>query len=228
MLVDLHTHTTVSSGCSVISPERLIEAARRKDLDGVCVTDHYSIKGAEVTQALGRKMGFPVFRGVEARTDLGDMLVFGYYRDIPEGIRLDVLCRTVHEVGGLVFAAHPFHTGGGPSLLQMFQRRGLDLETEWNQVETLWALDGLETLNGNVSEVDNARALTLAQNLGVPGIGGSDAHSVGMVGSGATRFERAIRSGRDLVAALKRARFQPIRLRVQEQTEQGLWPECPT
>jgi hypothetical protein len=31
-------------------------------------------------------MNFPVFRGIEARSDFGDMLVFGYYKDIPEGI----------------------------------------------------------------------------------------------------------------------------------------------
>ena len=228
MLVDLHTHTTVSSGCSVMSPEGLIEAARGRGLHGVCVTDHYAIKGAEVTQALGRKMGYPVFRGVEARTDLGDMLVFGYHRDVPEGIRLDALCRMVHQVGGLVFAAHPFHTGGGPSLVQALRHRGLDLETGWNEIETLWALDGVETLNGNVSEADNARACVLAENLGVPGIGGSDAHSVGMVGSAATRFEGAIGTGRDLVAALRRARFEPLRLGASVQTRQRLWPGRPT
>jgi hypothetical protein len=212
MLIDLHTHTTVSSGCSMMSPEGLIEAARRRALDAVCVTDHFSIEGANVTQTLARDMDLPVFRAVEARTDWGDMLVFGCYRDISEGISLQDLCWFVHEAGGLIFVAHPFHKSGGPSLTRAFRGRGLDLETDWDQVEVLQELDGVETLNGNVSDHDNAKAVTLARRLGVPGIGGSDAHAVGMVGSAATRFSASIRSDAELVAALKRGDYAPVRL----------------
>jgi hypothetical protein len=209
VLIDLHTHTTVSSGCSIMSPGALIEAARRRDLDAVCVTDHFFIEGANVTQALGRKTDFPVFRAVEARTDWGDMLVFGNYRDIPEGVSLQDLCRAVHEVDGLIFVAHPFHTRGGPSLTLAFRGRGLDLAKDWGQVPVLKELDGVETLNGNVSADDNARARALARRLGVPGIGGSDAHAVDMVGSAATRFSRPIRSDAELVAALRTGDYAP-------------------
>ena len=212
-LIDLHTHTTISSGCSVLEPEDLIEAARRRGLDAICVTDHYFIEGANVTQRLGREMEFPVFRGVEARTNLGDMLVFGYYRDIPEGISLQDLCWYVHEVGGLVFAAHPFHTGGGPSLTLAFQERGRDLREDWDRVEVLRELDGVETLNGQVEADVNAQARALARELGVPGVGGSDAHAAHMVGSAATRFARSVRSEADLLAALKDGSYSPLRLR---------------
>jgi predicted metal-dependent phosphoesterase TrpH len=212
VLIDLHTHTTVSSGCSVMSPEGLIRAARRRDLDAVCVTDHFSIEGANVTQALGREMDFPVYRAVEARTTWGDMLVFGYYRDIPEGISLQNLCWTVHEVGGLVFAAHPFHTGGGPSLILGFRERGLDLAMDWGRVPVIEELDGVETLNGNVSADHNAEAGALARRLGIPGIGGSDAHAVDMVGSAVTRFSRPIRSDTGLVAALRNGEYAPVQL----------------
>ena len=151
-LVDLHTHTTISSGCSVMEPGQLIGAARKRGLDGVCVTDHYAIEGANVTQALGRKVGFPVFRGVEARTDFGDMLVFGYYQDIPEGISLHDLCWYVHEAGGLVFAAHPFHLVGGPSLALQFRQRGWVLSDDWERVPILRELDGIETVKGAAQE----------------------------------------------------------------------------
>ena len=104
MLIDLHNHTKISSPCSLLSPEELIETAQAEGLDGICVTDHLYVEGANVAQELGRKMNFPVFRGVEARTSLGDMLVYGYYKDIPEGISLEDLCWYVHEVGGVVFA----------------------------------------------------------------------------------------------------------------------------
>lgn len=211
-LIDLHVHTTISSGCSVLDPGDLIEAARRSRLDAVCVTDHYFIEGANVTQRLGRERGFPVFRGVEARTDLGDMLVFGYYQDIPEGISFQDLCWYVHEVGGLVFAAHPFHTHGGPSLTLSFQHRGLDLAEDWDRLPVLRELDGVETLNGQVSEEANRQARVLARRLGVPGIGGSDAHAAHMVGSAATRFPRPIRSEAELVPALRDGDYSPVRL----------------
>jgi len=212
-LIDLHSHTTISSGCSVLEPKELIETARCRGLDAVCVTDHFSIEGANVTQQLGQDMGFPVFRGVEARTSLGDMLVFGYYRDIPEGISLEDLCWYVHEVGGLVFAAHPFHTGGGPSLTLGFQERGYDLKEDWDRVEVLQELDGVETANGQVGADANAQAETLARRLDVPGIGGSDAHAADMVGRAATRFARSVRSDADLVAALRGEDYLAVRLR---------------
>jgi len=211
-LIDLHTHTTVSSGCSVMEPSELIEAARRRGLDGVCVTDHYAIEGANVTQRLGREMAFPVFRGVEARTDLGDMLVFGYYQDIPEGIPLPDLCWYVHEVGGLVFAAHPFHLSGGPSLALRFRDRGWTLSEDWREVDVLGELDGVEIANGQVASDANAEASRLADRLGVPGVGGSDAHSADMVGTAETRFPQDVASDADLVAALREGGYAAARL----------------
>lgn len=211
-MVDLHTHTTISSGCSVLEPEALIEAARRDGLDAVCVTDHFSVEGANATQSLGRDVGFPVFRGVEARTNLGDMLVFGYYQDIPQGISLEDLCWYVHEVGGLVFAAHPFHTRGGPSLVLEFRERGLDLLADWHRVEILQELDGVETVNGQVERDANEQAQLLAHHLHVPGIGGSDAHAVDMVGTAGTRFAKPVRSDSELVAALKSGDYQALLL----------------
>ena len=209
-LIDLHTHTTISSGCSILQPAELIEVAQRRGLDAVCVTDHYFIEGANVTQQMGQEVGFPVFRGVEARTELGDMLVFGYYQEIPEGIPFQDLCWYVHEVGGLVFAAHPFHTGGGPSLILSFRDRGLDLSEDWDEMEVLQELDGVETLNGQVGDDVNARAQMLARHLGVPGIGGSDAHTIDMVGTAATRFPGRVNSDAELVEALKASGYAPV------------------
>lgn len=44
-LIDLSKHTPVSSCCSVMEPYELIEAARRRGSDSVCVTYHYSTEG---------------------------------------------------------------------------------------------------------------------------------------------------------------------------------------
>lgn len=212
MLIDMHNHTRVSSPCSLLSAQELIEAARARGLDAICVTEHLFVEGANVAQEIGRQVGFPVFRGVEARTDLGDMLVFGYYRDIPQGISLEELCTKVHQVGGLVFVAHPYHEAGGWNLLAGMRARGLDLDTDWDKLPVLKKLDGVEILNGQVSDDINGQARLLAARLQLPGIGGSDSHLVRMVGAAATRFEAWIQSEEQLIAALKSGRFEAIRL----------------
>jgi predicted metal-dependent phosphoesterase TrpH len=212
VLIDMHNHTRVSSPCSLLSAQELIEAARARGLDAICVTEHLYVEGANVAQEIGRQVGFPVFRGVEARTDLGDMLVFGYYRDIPQGISLEELCRKVHQVGGLVFVAHPYHEAGGWNLVASMRARGLDLDTDWDKLPVLRELDGVEILNGQVADEINGQARLLAARLQRPGIGGSDSHLVRMVGAAATRFEAWIQSEEQLIAALKSGRFEAIRL----------------
>lgn len=213
MLIDLHNHTNISSHCSILSPEDLIETARARGLDALCVTDHHTIEGATVAQEAGVRMGFPVFRGIEARSNLGDMLVFGYYKDIPDGISFEDLCWYVHEVGGLLFAAHPFHVGGGPSVRGALESRHLDPDIQWEAVPVLRQLDGIEILNGQVTDDNNYRAKLLAENMQLPGIAGSDAHSLDMIATAATRFLDPISSDGDLVNALRARRYEPVRLR---------------
>lgn len=210
MLIDMHNHTNISSPCSLLSPEELIETARLRGADAVCVTEHSFIEGANLTQEIGRKLGYPVFRGIEARSALGDMLVFGYYNDIHEGISLSELCRHVHDAGGVVFAAHPYHTTGGWNLYSALRGMGKDPDRDWENLKILRELDGIETINGHVSEETNAKAGALADRLGIPGIGGSDAHAAHMVGRAATRFECPIRSEEELVKALKRGGYTAV------------------
>ena len=209
----MHNHTRVSSPCSLLSPEELVETARRKGLDAICVTEHLFIEGANVAQEIGRNMNFPVFRGVEARSELGDMLVFGYYKDIPEGISLDDLCWYVHEVGGVIFIAHPYHTKGGCNLYSSMQGHGLDLDADWDKLRVLKEVDGVEVVNGQVPDEVNAKAWILAARLDVPGIGGSDSHSIDMIGKAVTKFAQRIRSDKELVEALKSGCYRALRLR---------------
>jgi predicted metal-dependent phosphoesterase TrpH len=208
----MHNHTAVSSSCSRLSAEELIVEARLKHLDAVCVTEHAQMKGAELAQAIGRQMNFPVFKGIEARTDLGDMLIYGFYNDIPDGVPLDELCSRVTEAGGVIFAAHPFHTRGGWNLYTAVKQLGLNLEEDWKKLEVLKKLTGFEIINGNVDNETNSLARTLALNLGLPGIAGSDAHARSMVGKAATRFRHIIRTESDLVQALKKGDFEAVRL----------------
>ncbi len=213
MLIDLHNHTEVSSSCSRLSPEELIEEARIRSLDAICVTEHGTLQGAEVARRIGEKLNFPVFRGIEARTDLGDMLVYGWHKDIPDGTPLAELCEQVIGCGGVIFAAHPFHTRGGWNLFTAVREMGFDLQKDWKRLVFLKQLTGIEIINGNVDEETNGLAHALATNLGLPGIAGSDAHARHMVGKAATLFPKKITSETELVGALKSNAFEALRLR---------------
>jgi predicted metal-dependent phosphoesterase TrpH len=210
-VIDLHTHTFPASGCSRMSAEELIEAAIEAGLDGVAVTDHLVVDGASRAQEIARlKYGFPVFRGVEAHADqVGDVLVYGCYRDFAPGMSWEALRRRVVAAGGVLIPAHPF--------------RGWDRRLFWGYLlEHGWrggmdqgdgdipGLVAIEVLNGGCTAEENAEAARLARVLGVPGIGGSDAHAVHAVGRAATWFPGWITSDAELVAALKAGGYRAV------------------
>ena len=40
MLIDLHCHTFPLSQCSILTIDQLVDGARRRGLDGLCLTEH--------------------------------------------------------------------------------------------------------------------------------------------------------------------------------------------
>lgn len=212
MLIDLHNHTRHSSVCSLLSAQDLIERAMAVGLDGVCVTEHQVIEGANVAQKVGRRYGFPVFRGVEAHTTIGDILVYGYYYDIPEGTDGVELCRTVADAVGVAVMAHPFRSRV-PALGRYLERQGLPLDENLVGRPELSGFTAIETLNSQCTGGESEKAQRLADILGLPGVGGSDSHALHMVGRCATRFQAPIRSDEELVAALKSGQYKAVRLR---------------
>ncbi len=171
----------------------MIEAARRVGLDGLCVTEHDRIEGGLVARELGRKLGFPVFAGVECLSDIGDFVVFGVERDFEPGFPHEELMALVREQGGFAFAAHPFRN----------TTRSLN-----ERIATVPGLQVIEIENGGTSPVANRRARIMAERLGLWGVGASDAHAPHEVGRASTRFDPRIRNERELIAALSRGLFE--------------------
>jgi len=211
-LIDLHTHTSHSSGCAHMTAEALIEAAIEAGLDGVAVTEHLVPDGARVAQEIAqRKYGFAVFCGVEANaTIFGDVLVFGCCRGFAHQTPWPALRRTVEEAGGVVIAAHPFRRWDGLALWSYLEKEGLDLTPALAQADFVQGLTAIEVENGGVRPDENEQALALARVLGLPGLGGSDAHVARDVGRAATLFPGTIRTDAELVAALKRGGYRPV------------------
>jgi hypothetical protein len=80
----------------------------------------------------------------------------------------------------------------------------------------------LEAINGHGSQHENLFAWQLCARLGLPGIGGSDAHHVREVGICATRFQQPVYDVGDLVRELKAGRFHAVNLRTKAEAGESL------
>lgn len=189
MLIDLHTHTTAHSACSAITPAELIEAAKAAGLDAVCITEHDFLWPLPAIRDLAEEHGFTVLRGVEATTEVGHVLVYGL-TSWRRGLgTLQELEAFVREQGALMFLAHPSRRYGRP--------------VEGNIASIF---DSLEIANASEGQLQNANAATLARSCRLPGIGGSDAHSLREVGMASTRLAKAVSTEEELVRELLRGR----------------------
>jgi predicted metal-dependent phosphoesterase TrpH len=206
MRIDLHIHTSPRSACSYIDPPELIQEARRLKLDGICLTEHQVLWDTDDVDKLAREGGIRVFRGNEFTTNQGDILVFGFYKDIKELLLVQELREEVKKAGGFMIAAHPFRGfktfGIGQlqmSVEQACKRKVLDY------------VDAVEVGNGKLSPDENDMARKVAEKLGLPGTGGSDAHRVDEIGKWVTVFEKEVRSEIELVEELHAGRFSAVK-----------------
>jgi predicted metal-dependent phosphoesterase TrpH len=205
MLIDLHVHSAPASPCSSIRVEQLIAEARAAGLDGICLTDHNHRWDPREVESLRQKHGFLVLRGNEITTDQGDILVMGLEEDIQGVIKLGDLRKKVLQARGFMIAAHPFRG------FLTFGIGYLGLTPEKAGRRPVFRdVDAVEVMNSRVSEKENGFAAQVAEMLGLPVVGGSDAHKPGEVGRYATCFTGPIQNERDLIEALKTGRFAPV------------------
>jgi predicted metal-dependent phosphoesterase TrpH len=210
-LIDLHTHTRPLSHDSTLSPDDLIDAAKRARLDGICLTEHDFFWEHEATADLARRHAFLVIPGIEVNTEFGHILVFGLERFVFGMHRLADLVRLVGEAGGAMVAAHPY-------------RRQLPFELreagEWTSAveqtvrnESYTHVSAIETCNGRGTKRQNEFSLEVCERLGLPGAAGSDSHELADVGVCATEFAAPIAGAAGLIAELRGGRFRPVVLR---------------
>ncbi len=201
MFIDLHIHTNRYSMCSRLNPEDLIYIAKAFNLGGIVITEHNCIWDKQEINALKEKTDagdLVILCGQEIRTYnegflQGDLLVFGFYDIIREEISACELVQKVHDAGGVIAAAHPFRSflGLGNSIYEL-------------------DLDAVEVLNSNHSVKEAQAAKDASAKLGLPAIGGSDAHCAVDVGNYLTFFENRIENEEQLVCEIKKGRCRPV------------------
>ena len=205
MRIDLHIHTSPLSACSYIDPQELIQEARRLQLDGICLTEHQVVWDPDEVDKLADDAGIRIFRGNEFTTNQGDILVFGFYKDIKELLMIKDLRDKVTAAGGYMIAAHPFRG------FKTFGIRQLQMTVDQaSRRKMLEFVDAVEVGNGKLSPDENEMARKVSEKLGLPGSGGSDAHRVDEIGTWVTVFEKEIQSEKELVQELHAGRFRAV------------------
>jgi predicted metal-dependent phosphoesterase TrpH len=194
MILDMHVHTTYSS-CSRLTLAEVLENARMRGLDGVCVTDHNTIAGRNEAREGIQQDGLCLLFGMEYDTPQGDFLVFGSFDNLEPGMEARELLRFVNSHEGAAIAAHPFRADRRVDL-SLFEEEGL--------------CRIVEGINGRNTDEENLQVKKLAQDYGLVQCGGSDAHQLSELGKTATRFQMPVTSKGDLVKALRKGLCAPV------------------
>ncbi len=149
-----------------------------------------------------------IFKGIEADTDLGHLLVFGVNDELRRRFdltgrmhRADRMLEVVHAQGGVAIPAHPFRDSGyGSRLDSLLAKVGPALHT-------------VEVINGQNSEEQNGEAFASCEKLGLNAVAGSDAHfaTPKWFLTCATEFDGEVKTVADLCAELRAGRARPFR-----------------
>lgn len=211
MLIDLHVHTKLSSDSNVLAEAYLEAAARHPTpLHAICFTEHrlyptdpeIDLQYAELSE----RFGVRIFKGIEADTNLGHLLVLGVTPELQRRFDLDArmhraehMIEVVHGEGGIAIPAHPFRDSGfGTRLDGLLAKLGT-------------AISVIEAINGQNSHEQNVAALAAAEKYGLTAVGGSDAHfsTANWFMTCATELERDVATVEELCAELRAGRARP-------------------
>jgi predicted metal-dependent phosphoesterase TrpH len=173
---DLHAHSGHSSD-SLLPVERLLEAAARRGLSAIAITDHNSLGGALqglsiVDRRRERFAALQVIPGEEVKTSEGEIIGLFLREPIPRGLSPEATIERIREQEGLVILPHPFDR----------VRRSRLTAAACERVAPL--VDAVEALNARTTIVaDNERALAFARRHRLAVVAGSDAHIAAEVGA---------------------------------------------
>ena len=211
-ILDAHVHTVRGAADSELQPADLLDRARIRGLTGLNVTEHDRVwERPTWTDFLAQAPDLFISQGMEVSTDLGHIIVFGIDQYYP-GIRsCERLREIADEIGAFISVAHPFRHFFDPVT---FLRKGeppfsMTPQEAAERMRVFQVVHGIEVGNGANTLRENAFAYRVAQILGKPMTGGSDAHSTSGIGACATGFPEPLTSREQMLAHLHAGRTTP-------------------
>lgn len=160
--VDLHSHTLWSKDC-LSTFENIIRLCERRGIDRIAITDHNTAEGAFKFQRIAPEL---VIVGEEIMTTEGEILAYFVRESVPAGLTPMETIHRLRDQGAVISVSHPFDR----------LRKGA-----WGDealVRIADHVDAIEIFNARcIYRDDNEKALRFAQERGLIGTVGSDAHS---------------------------------------------------
>jgi len=186
MKFDLHIHSTYSDGHSDV--KEIIQAAKRRGLGGIALTDHDNMRGIPVARKYIReqKLDLILIPGIEVTTSEGHLLVLGVEKPPRSKMSPEETIEAAHDLGGIADVPHPYHP---------FR----------HAIGRIPDADCVEVYNSkHLFGLANGRARIEAKRRKMSMVAGSDSHYAATVGLGVTEIEaddvdsvlEAIRAGR--------------------------------
>jgi predicted metal-dependent phosphoesterase TrpH len=208
-IVDMHVHTTRGAADSSLTPDQLIEEARRIGLTGVNISEHDRVWEPGQLAEFRERSGLFVSRGMEVSTDMGHMIVVGLETYLPGIRRATELRKALDAVGGFMTVAHPFRHFFDPIHFRRDGRPPFEMTPEEaaEKMPVFALVDEIEVANGGSTPRENQFALKVAKALGKRGIGASDCHSTQGVGYFVTVFDEDLRDQEHMLEQLHARRF---------------------
>lgn len=185
--IDLHLHTT-NSADSYVRFEDAIRRCREENLDGFAVTDHDIL--TEIPGQAHEESNLIILPGVEVTARGAHVLAFDISEPIPPGLSIPETVEKIHDQRGIAIIAHPYSV----------------FRTWVNQREIGDAgFDCVEVLNAHQFPLRMMlkKNISLAEKLGLPHTGGSDAHIPKTVGRAYTIVEAETRDAEDVLSAIR-------------------------
>jgi hypothetical protein len=180
----MHLHSLYSDGTASVR-QILAHVEERTDLDVVAITDHERIDGAlraAEIHATGA-YSFDLVIGEEITTRRGHVLALYVTERLPALRSLEETLAAIHAAGGIAVAAHPM----APVPLSVGTR---SLRRVRDHAAAGVGFDALEVFNPSTAgrARSAARMRLNERELGLPGVGNSDAHVLEGIGTGYTEF----------------------------------------
>jgi predicted metal-dependent phosphoesterase TrpH len=194
--IDLHTHTYPASSCAVTTFQDYVARCRELGLEAIALTNHGEVDDNRRLEKPLADIGVVLVHGVEISTMFGDYVIFSPDLEYLSGLRDVQDLPRPQEIPphAAVVWVHPA-AGGGRSGAAYYR----SLEQSVAPV-----VDAVELYNGTWADrhhVDEARRI--ADELGVPTTGGSDAHRPEDIMACYTEIPGTVSSTTDVVTALK-------------------------